>query len=196
MTNPEWANRVLGREQVDPLSLKPHGGNPRLHPVAQMKALERIFSDLGQIAPLIVNKRTRTVLNGHARLRLSLEQDQKSVDVCWVDVDEDDEDAVIASFDAVGQMYSVKEQQAARLFNDARVQQHSDWLNTALSSKLPEWTPQRDVEESLQRSEKKERKTRNRAWYVYALHDDVEDVEDWLRDRFEDIDGISVKAQS
>lgn len=116
-----WADRIVGREAVDPRSIEPHPDNWREHPGEQLETLARVIDDVGQIAPLIVSKRTRRVLNGHARLRLAIEQGLNSVEVVWVDVEEADELAVLASFDAVAQMRDVRQDRLRSLLQSERV---------------------------------------------------------------------------
>lgn len=192
-----WAERIVGRGQVAPASLKPHPGNWREHPPEQLEALARILGDVGQIAPVIVSKRTNHVLNGHARLRLAIDQGLDTVEVVWVDVPEADELAVLASFDAVAMLRDVRQRRAMDLMRSTRVQQHGDWLQATLGAPELAAFPDGEAEAQSSQSKRKRRKRgkRNRAWYVYAPNAEAEAIGRWLEQEFEGVDGVEVGGE-
>lgn len=97
-----WRNRIVGHEEVDPEQLLGHPKNLRIHPEAQQKAMEGMLDQVGWAGDILVNKRTGTILDGHLRALLALRRDQKLVPVRYVDVDEAEEELILATFDAIG----------------------------------------------------------------------------------------------
>ena len=108
-----WLDRIVSFEHVPPSTLRPHPENWREHPDEQLAMIKRSIDDLGQIMPLICSKRTGHVLNGHGRLQVALDQGVELVAVAWVDVDEEGELSVLASFDSVARMRTVREDRLA-----------------------------------------------------------------------------------
>jgi len=173
-------------EEVDPHTLREHQRNWRVHPAKQLEILERLLGDLGQIGAIIASKWTRTVLNGHARLRIALETDQPSVLVQWVDVTQEEEDVVLASFDAVGAMRTTREDRLMKLMESDHVRRASAGI--VLSGESVEMTKPRQF--PVLTGDRPEPVPRNRAYYVYMLRDDRDDVHRWLQERLGDVEGV------
>ncbi len=95
-----WKNRIVGYSVEEPDKFQEHPQNPRVHPPKQQELLTETLGKLGWLAPIIVNKRTNRVLDGHLRLRLA-RQRQTKVPVIWVDLDEEEEALFLATFDVV-----------------------------------------------------------------------------------------------
>lgn len=195
MPDIKWRDRIIGLDRVDPRSLTAHPDNVRVHPAEQMKALEQLIGDVGQIAPIIASKSTGRVLNGHARLQLALDQERSSLEVLWVDVDEVDELAVLASFDAVAAMRDVKREEWAGLLRSASVRKERPWLQ-GVGGKLSVDAVQRGMKPlpKQRKRRKPEDKVRPTLWYVYVPRGQTPDVLDWLGEHVKQIDGVTIDA--
>ena len=99
-----WKNRIIGYEEVDPLQLLANPRNWRIHPQSQQEALEGVLDEVGWVDDIIVNQRTGFVLDGHLRVALAISQEQKTVPVKYIDVTEDEEMVLLATFDPITAM--------------------------------------------------------------------------------------------
>lgn len=86
----------------DPRSLDGNPLNWKDHPPEQGDVIKELIQRHGWIAPLAYNRRTGRLINGHERTRIAIEQGWPAVPVCVVDVPEDQETALLASFDTSG----------------------------------------------------------------------------------------------
>lgn len=101
----DWQNRITryGEQAADQFLANPL--NPRRHPQPQRDAVKGSLDTLGWIAPVIVNKRTGYMIDGHERVMQALEQgDDTPVPFIEVDLSEDEERLALASFDWITQM--------------------------------------------------------------------------------------------
>jgi hypothetical protein len=71
MSTPTWTNLIVGHEQANPLTLKPHPLNFYTHPMQQRKVVSAAIEDIGYIDEVVVNRRTGHTLNGHLRVELA-----------------------------------------------------------------------------------------------------------------------------
>lgn len=55
-------------ETVHITTLRPHPGNPRVHPESSLRALEKSISEYGWTSPILISK-DNVILAGHARLK-------------------------------------------------------------------------------------------------------------------------------
>lgn len=98
------ANKIIRLErEVDPSTLTPHPMNARMHPEDQQAALDESLGRVGYIDAVIVNERTGHVLDGHERVEDATERGG-TVPVLYVDVEPEDEEFVLASFDPIGSL--------------------------------------------------------------------------------------------
>lgn len=91
-------------EWLDPRSLTPHSENYRLHPTNQRRALERGLKTLGWLTPLVLNRRTGRLLDGHLRREEAIERGLEAVPVVVVDIPEEREHAALGIIDTVSGM--------------------------------------------------------------------------------------------
>lgn len=96
-----WRNRIVGYEEVDPRTLKPHEQNWRTHPGEQRVAMAGILDDVGVADAIKVSKRTGRILDGHLRHDLAIREGERTVPVLWLDVSEAEERKILATHDAV-----------------------------------------------------------------------------------------------
>lgn len=101
MTQAAWLNRISGYGEEAPDQLLAHPLNARRHPGAQRDALRGLLGEVGIVAPIIVNRRSGLVVDGHARIEEALSANQPTVPVAYVDLSDDEERLVLATFDQI-----------------------------------------------------------------------------------------------
>ena len=94
---------------TDPEQLLAHPANARRHPGKQRDALRASLDKAGWVSPVIVNRKTGRVLDGHARVEEAITRGVQ-VPVAYVTVTEDKESYILATFDAVGSMAEFDQQ--------------------------------------------------------------------------------------
>jgi hypothetical protein len=134
MSTPHWINRMQPAD-VDPLLLRPHAANFRLHPAVQREATASSLDLVGFVDSIVVSRRTNTILNGHLRVELAIEAGIPTVPVVFVDVDQADEALIVATFDRLGALAPVDGSKLHELLSEAAPLHGSvqglldDWLN-------------------------------------------------------------------
>ena len=83
-----------------------HPRNPRRHPQRQREAVHDSLERVGWIAPVIENRRTGNLLDGHERVWQALATNSE-VPYVVVDVAEADEAFVLATFDPIGALAEI-----------------------------------------------------------------------------------------
>jgi hypothetical protein len=101
---PDWRSRIVGLTHEPPATLTAHPANPKTHPPDQLTALAAALSELGWISGVLVNDRTGRIIDGHARVTDALADNQATVPVLHLDLDEAEELLALATFDPIGQM--------------------------------------------------------------------------------------------
>lgn len=102
-----WRNRIVGHREVDPQELQRHPLNWRTHPEAQAAGLRATLERVGVVQDVIVSKATGRILDGHLRVDAAIATGQNSIPIVEVDVTEEEERLVLATFDALGGMAEV-----------------------------------------------------------------------------------------
>lgn len=72
-------------------SIKTAGYNPRLLTKEDKQNILNSLTRFGFVEPLVVNKRTNTLVGGHQRYTIATELDYKEVPVVFVDLDDEQE---------------------------------------------------------------------------------------------------------
>ena len=114
-----WRNRIVGSGEEDPNQLLANPRNWRIHPLSQQKGLKAVLDRVGIVQRVIVNHVTGFVLDGHMRVALAISEGQPSVPVDYVELDEDEEALVLATFDPLSKMAGADEEQLLAILNDA-----------------------------------------------------------------------------
>ena len=118
-------NRIVELEREgDPSSVIPHPRNAREHPAEQRAAMDESLGRLGWIDTVIVNVRTKHVLDGHERQQEALDRGE-TVPILWVDVPEEDEAFVLATFDPIAAMAKYNPERLDGLLEDAGIETES-----------------------------------------------------------------------
>ena len=99
----QWESRIVDRKVVDPSSLKANSANWRLHDFDQQVAMEKILDAVGWVQDVIVNVNTNTIIDGHMRVEIAIQRDER-VPVVYVNLTPEEEALVLATFDRVGLM--------------------------------------------------------------------------------------------
>ena len=94
----------MGYGEEAPTQLLAHPQNAKIHPRAQQVALGAAISELGWLAPVIINRQTQHVLDGHARIGLAISRGEKVVPVAYVDLLPEQEALALATFDPIGSL--------------------------------------------------------------------------------------------
>ena len=116
--NKIWQNRIVGsgEEDVDQIFFNPH--NWRIHPKAQQEALLEILEKVGWVQQVIINRRTGNLVDGHLRVQLAERNGEKKVPVLYVDLSEDEEKTVLATFDPISAMAAADKEKLNELITE------------------------------------------------------------------------------
>lgn len=101
-----WENRIVGTGNETPDQLLANPYNFRLHPKVQQDALESVLDRVGWVQDVIVNRTTGHILDGHLRVELALRAGEE-VPVKYIEVNEDEEHLLLATFDPISAMAQV-----------------------------------------------------------------------------------------
>lgn len=104
MSNRTWRNRVVGSGTVDPKTLVPNPRNWRKHPKKQRRAMSGALDELGWVAPVVVNRTTGRLIDGHLRAELASAAGAPEIPVLYVELDESEELLALATLDPLGDL--------------------------------------------------------------------------------------------
>lgn len=96
---PGFRNRIVGHGDADPAQLLSNPKNYRIHPKEQQTALLAVLDRVGWVSQVMVNRRTGFVVDGHSRVLLALRREEKSVPVTYLDLSDEEEAIILATFD-------------------------------------------------------------------------------------------------
>jgi DNA modification methylase len=116
-----WANRIVGSGDEAPDQLVANPRNWRTHPRAQRLALAGVLDQVGVVAPVMVNRRTGHLVDGHLRVDLALERGEATVPVLYVDLSPEEEALVLVSLDPLAAMAGVDDEKVQALLADVSV---------------------------------------------------------------------------
>ena len=112
-----WDNRIVGHGEVDPTQLLANPLNWRIHPQAQQEALEGVLTDVGWVDEVIVNKRSGFVIDGHLRVALAIRDEQATIPVKYVDLNDAEEKIVLATIDPIASIAATDKDKLKELFD-------------------------------------------------------------------------------
>lgn len=113
-----FRNRIVRRDTVDPRQVKAHPQNWRLHPEAQVKALEGLLDEVGWVGEILWNERTGNLIDGHARIELAIGRDEAEVPRIVVDLSEEEERLVLATLDPLSAMAATNWEKLSELIEN------------------------------------------------------------------------------
>lgn len=99
-----FRSRIIGAGEEAPDQLLANPENWRGHPAAQREALSAVLDEVGFVAPVIVNQRTGRLIDGHLRVELAMARHDAKIPVSYVDLSEDEERVVLATYDPLGDL--------------------------------------------------------------------------------------------
>lgn len=135
-TRAPWQDRIVRFERVPPAQLVPNPNNWRRHPEAQRKALAGLLGDVGWVGTVLANITTGHILDGHARHEEAVRRKEPTVPVTWVEISEEDERKVLATFDPIGALAETDNDMLAGLL--ATIETQDDDLAAFLASLQPD----------------------------------------------------------
>lgn len=100
----KWKNRIVKSEGVDPRRLLANPDNFRTHPNKQRKAMSGSLDAIGWIQQVVVNIRTKHIIDGHLRVEQAITEGVSTIPVLWVDLNEQEEKEAILSMDPIAAM--------------------------------------------------------------------------------------------
>ncbi len=111
-----YKNRIIGsgEESLDNILFNPR--NWRIHPLNQQDALKGVLEEVGWVQQVIINKRTGNLIDGHLRCQLAAREGNKTIPVLYVDIDEAEEELVLATLDPIAAMAATDKQKLDELF--------------------------------------------------------------------------------
>lgn len=127
-----WNNKIVGHGEVDPKTLEANVYNWRTHPRQQRNALEGALNEVGWVQPVMVNKRTGRLVDGHLRVVVALERGEASIPVTYVDLDENEERVILASLDLITTLAGTDDAALQTLLDEIEVD--DDSLNAFFES--------------------------------------------------------------
>jgi DNA modification methylase len=118
----DWQSKIVGWDLVAPDQLLAHPGNFRRHPLAQREALRGSLNELGIIAPVLVNRTTGHLLDGHARVEEYLSAGVAGVPVAYVEIPADKEGLALLSLDPIAAMAEADKDALEALLREAHTE--------------------------------------------------------------------------
>jgi DNA modification methylase len=123
----DWKNKVVDHGLADPSDLLANPLNFRVHPARQQQAMEAVLDDIGFIAPVIVNRTTGRMIDGHLRVALAMRRGMASLPVTYVELTEPEEAEALATFDALGAAAEVDAAKLQELLDEVESQSDTVW---------------------------------------------------------------------
>ena len=99
-----YKNRIIGSGEESLDNILFHPRNWRIHPLNQQDALKGVLEEVGWVQQVIINKRTGNLIDGHLRCQLAAREGNKTIPVLYVDIDEAEEELVLATLDPIAAM--------------------------------------------------------------------------------------------
>lgn len=117
-----FKNRIIdyGVKPADQFLANPK--NARVHPQFQRDVMKAALEEVGFVAPVIESK-SGVLLDGHERIWQALQRDNAPVPFVVVDVDEAEEDYVLATFDPITSLANYDAQRLDDLLRDVNSDQ-------------------------------------------------------------------------
>lgn len=95
-----WETRIIGHGFEDPEQLLANPRNWRVHPREQEDAIAQVLDRVGWVRGVLVNQRSGFVVDGHLRVKAAMKAGATQIPVEYVDLDDDEEQIILASIDS------------------------------------------------------------------------------------------------
>lgn len=113
-----WRNRIVGHGEENPEQLLANPRNFRIHPKPQQDALLGVIRQVGIVDEVLVNQATGFVVNGHLRVAMAISERQPTIPVKYVDLTEEEEALILATFDPISAMAATDKEQLDALLRE------------------------------------------------------------------------------
>lgn len=110
-----YRNRIVGFRVMRVVDLLDNPHNWRLHPQAQLDALDGILNEVGVIAAPIFNQQTGNLFDGHGRKKLYLADQEAVTPVIIVDLSPEEEKKALLTFDPLSALAEANNEALAAL---------------------------------------------------------------------------------
>lgn len=116
-----WQNRIVETGTLKPSEIIPNPDNWREHPERQQKAMTGALAELGWVQPVVINRTTGRLLDGHMRVALALRRQEEAVPVVWVELTDAEEKVALATIDPLGDLANRNEDDLYALIDQLTV---------------------------------------------------------------------------
>ena len=99
-----FEQKIVGFGFVDPNELIAHPLNFRVHPANQRVAFIGSLNEVGWIAPVLVNKNSGRIIDGHLRVEEAIARKFKRVPIMLLDLTNDEEKKALLLLDPIAQL--------------------------------------------------------------------------------------------
>ncbi len=111
----DWRNRIVGSGEKRASQFVPHPLNWRVHRAAQRAVLQGLLTKVGWVLPVVENKESGFLLDGHERVASALLQGDQLVPFVQVSLSLEEEAAVLRLLDPIGEMAGKDNKKLAEL---------------------------------------------------------------------------------
>lgn len=113
----QWRNRIVDYGEVTAEQLEANPLNPKIHDLEQRQAMSAILDDVGFVAPIVVNRPSMRIVDGHMRVGLVAAKGGK-IPVAYVELTPDEEREVLLLLDPIGGMATYDPDAVATIMAD------------------------------------------------------------------------------
>jgi DNA modification methylase len=155
-----WRNRIVETGTLAPAEIIPNPENWREHPEKQQKAMTGALAELGWVQPVVINRTTGRLIDGHMRVALALRQGEAAVPVSWVELSEQEEKLALATIDPLGDLAKTSDDDLRQLLEQLTVSEKDlgEFLFSLDDLADSTGSEQEDVEEKLTRADELQEK--------------------------------------
>lgn len=115
----DWQNRIIGYGVKPADQFLAHPKNARMHPQYQRDVMKSALDTVGFVAPVIESV-SGYLLDGHERIYQGLQNNNANIPFVTVDVTEDEESYVLATFDPITSLANYEKQKLDDLLHDVQ----------------------------------------------------------------------------
>lgn len=111
----EWKNRIVSHDNIDPKMLIENPFNMAIHTDMQKQLMTGVFDEIGWLQSVIVNTTTNHIIDGHMRISLAIKNNQDSVPVSYVELDDEEEKKALMSINPIAMMVVEKKEKVEEI---------------------------------------------------------------------------------
>lgn len=129
--------RIVSHTEDDPASLLANPQNYRIHGQHQQGVLHGVLQKVGFVQSVIVNDVTGHIIDGHLRVHMALKNNVSHIPVTHVELSEEEERTILASFDPIGSLASIDKEKFKELMVD--INQFDESIKNLINTDIPTW---------------------------------------------------------